>query len=40
MVYKGLEEPITVKEQVLKPFTRKGFTLIEWGGAELPEILN
>lgn len=40
MVYKGLEEPITVKEQVLKPFTRKGFTLIEWGGTAMPTIVN
>lgn len=40
MVYKGLEEPITVKEQVLKPFTRKGYTLIEWGGTTMPTIVN
>jgi hypothetical protein len=40
MVYKGLEEPISVKEQVLKPFTRKGYTLIEWGGTAMPEIVN
>lgn len=24
-----------IQEQELKPFERKGYTLIEWGGAEL-----
>ncbi|TCK98748.1 hypothetical protein EDC19_1183 [Natranaerovirga hydrolytica] len=33
MVYQALEEPVTVKKQQLKPFERKGFTVIEWGGA-------
>jgi hypothetical protein len=40
MVYQGLENPVEVKPQVLQPFTRKGFTLIEWGGTELPKIVN
>ena len=32
MVYKPLQQKITVPEQELKPFTRKGFTVVEWGG--------
>lgn len=34
MVYKPLNEYIEVKEQELKPFVRKGFAVIEWGGTE------
>ena len=32
MVYKPLQQKITVPEQELKPFTRTGFTVVEWGG--------
>lgn len=32
MVYKPLTERISVKPQVLQPFERKGFTVVEWGG--------
>ena len=32
MVYKPLHQKITVPEQALKPFTRTGFTVVEWGG--------
>lgn len=35
MVYKGIEEPFEIEEQKIKPFERKGFTVIEWGGMEL-----
>jgi hypothetical protein len=35
MVYKPLNEYIEVEKQELKPFIRKGFTVIEWGGTEL-----
>lgn len=35
MVYKPLEEWITVEPQEIKPFERKGFTVVEWGGAEI-----
>ena len=35
MVFKGLNEYIDIQEQELKPFERQGYTLIEWGGAEL-----
>ncbi len=35
MAYKALDEKIEVPEQELKPFERKGFTVIEWGGTEL-----
>ena len=35
MVFKALEEKITIKAREIKPFTRKGFTVVEWGGTEL-----
>lgn len=35
MVFKSLDKPIEVEEQELKPFTRKGFTVVEWGGTEV-----
>ena len=33
MDYKGLDDPIEVKEQVLETPKREGFTLVEWGGS-------
>ena len=35
MAYQPLEEPIEVEEQVLEPFERVGFTVVEWGGSVL-----
>jgi hypothetical protein len=35
MAYKPLSKPITVPEQTLTTFERKGFTVVEWGGTEL-----
>lgn len=35
MAYKGLDKPIQIEEPVIAPFERKGFTVIEWGGAEV-----
>ena len=35
MVYKAVPGPVEIEEQTLKPFERKGFTVIEWGGAEI-----
>lgn len=35
MVFKPLNEYTKVEEQELKPFVRKGFAVIEWGGTEL-----
>lgn len=35
MVYKAIPEPIEIPEQELKPFERKGFTVVEWGGTEI-----
>ena len=35
MAYKPLSKPITVPEQPLTTFERKGFTVVEWGGTEL-----
>jgi hypothetical protein len=35
MVFKPLEEYIKIDVQELKPFVRKGFTVIEWGGTEI-----
>ncbi|MDO5560052.1 MAG: hypothetical protein Q4F95_10700 [Oscillospiraceae bacterium] len=36
MVFKPLHEYEEVEEQILEPFERKGYTVIEWGGAEIP----
>lgn len=40
MEYKPIDanEQLMVKAQVLPKFKRLGFTVIEWGGAELPQI--
>ena len=35
MVFKPLSEPVEIPEQVLKPFIRKGFAVVEWGGTEV-----
>lgn len=35
MTYKGLSEPINVKEQQLEKVERKGFVAVEWGGSEI-----
>lgn len=35
MVYKSIEEPMKIEEQEIKPFGRKGFTVVEWGGTEV-----
>ena len=35
MLFKGLDEPIDVEEQILETPERKGFTVVEWGGTEL-----
>jgi Bacterial SH3 domain. len=35
MVYKPLEKPISIPEQVLKTPKRNGFTVVEWGGTVL-----
>jgi hypothetical protein len=35
MVIKPIEKEVVVKPQTLTPFTRNGFTVVEWGGTEL-----
>jgi hypothetical protein len=35
MVYKPLDKSIEIKSQEIKPFSRTGFSVIEWGGTEL-----
>ena len=35
MVYQPLEQPVTIPEQTLTAFDRKGFSVIEWGGSQL-----
>lgn len=32
MDFEGLDAPISIPEQVLTPFVRTGFSVIEWGG--------
>lgn len=34
MAYKEIDEPIDIEPQEFKYFERKGFTVVEWGGAE------
>ena len=40
LLYKGFEElpTLDVHPQLLKPFSRQGFTLIEWGGSDLTKF--
>lgn len=40
MVWRKVPAGHTCKPKELTPFTRNGFTLIEWGGSQLPEIVN
>ena len=40
MEFYGLEKPITIAEQKLLKTERKGFTLVEWGGAEVSLSIN
>ncbi len=35
MVFKALDSKIEIKEPILTPFERAGFTVIEWGGTQL-----
>ena len=35
MAYKPLNKHVEIAEQVLEPFERKGFCVVEWGGAEV-----
>lgn len=35
MAWQGLAAPIEVEPQELAPFEREGFTVVEWGGAEV-----
>ncbi len=32
MIFKPLKEKIEIEPQIFQPFTRKGFTVVEWGG--------
>lgn len=34
MAYQPLSSPVSVPEQKLTPFTRKGFAAVEWGGSQ------
>lgn len=35
MAFQALEEPIEVEEPEIEPFTREGFTVVEWGGTQV-----
>lgn len=37
MAFKPLDEPFEITPQVLAPFERTGFTVIEWGGCKILE---
>jgi len=36
MLFKPSDKQIEVEPQTITPFKRKGFTVVEWGGSELP----
>ncbi|NQV13683.1 MAG: hypothetical protein HQ530_05290 [Parcubacteria group bacterium] len=35
MTFKKLDDKIEIEPQIIKPFTREGFTVVEWGGTEI-----
>lgn len=35
MVYEGMSQPVSLQQPTIRKVTRKGFTLVEWGGAEI-----
>ena len=35
MAFKAIREPISIPSPTIKPFERKGFSVVEWGGAEV-----
>lgn len=35
MVFKAVDRPCEIKPQQLLPVTRRGFTVVEWGGTEI-----
>lgn len=37
MVFKAIEKPINIQEQIIKPVNREGYTVVEWGGTKLYE---
>lgn len=39
-VFMPVEAGYICHEQVLQPFTRKGYTVIEWGGVQMPRIVD
>jgi hypothetical protein len=36
MIFKRVDRPVEIKPQTLIPVVRQGFTVVEWGGTELP----
>ena len=37
LAWKGLEKEVDIPPQELPAFQRRGFTLVEWGGTEIPK---
>ncbi|MDD3224413.1 MAG: hypothetical protein PHX70_06890 [Clostridium sp.] len=35
MVFKAIKSPIHIEQPNIKPFVRRGFTVVEWGGSEI-----
>lgn len=35
MAFRAIEKPIEIEKPVFEPFVREGFTVVEWGGAEI-----
>lgn len=38
MAFEGLDKPVSIIPQEIRPFKRKGFTVVEWGGTEISGI--
>ena len=35
MAFKAIQEPVLISSPTIKPFERKGFSVVEWGGVEV-----
>lgn len=40
MEFKPVDPDFRIQPQSLQPCSRKGFTLVEWGGARLEEVIS
>ncbi len=40
MIFQSLENPIETIHQTITPFTREGFTVVEWGGTQTKSLIQ